>query len=180
MQGDVEGPVGFEPTTGGLKVPCSATELRAHARASLRSPSGKDAGRVPGRRAGAPRQVTATGADSPVMTEPTPEAPERVGGARLIRLALIAQLADLGTFLIAVIIEPGLVSFELGPIGAIYALGGPVAATAFKLAGLAVVFAALALYHGRLTRLILVAVVALGALGAAANVQALLVARQIL
>jgi hypothetical protein len=28
----LEGPVGFEPTTGGLKVPCSATELRARPR----------------------------------------------------------------------------------------------------------------------------------------------------
>lgn len=98
------------------------------------------------------------------------------GGSRLVRLALAAQLADLGTFLVAVIIEPGLVSFEIGPIGAIYSLGGPVAATAFKLAGLAVVFAALAIYRGRLTRTLLIAVVVLGAMGAVANVRALLVA----
>jgi hypothetical protein len=97
------------------------------------------------------------------------------GGSRLVRLALAAQLADLGTFLVAVIIEPGLVSFEIGPIGAIYSLSGPVAATAFKLAGLAVIFAALAIYHGRLTRPLLIAVVVLGVLGAVANVRALLV-----
>lgn len=102
------------------------------------------------------------------------------GGSRLVRLALVAQLADLGTFLVAVVLEPGLVSFELGPIGAIYSMSGPVAATAFKLAGLAVVFAALAIYHGRLTRPILIAVVVLGALGALANVQALLIARHAL
>lgn len=101
-------------------------------------------------------------------------------GRAWIRLALIAQLADLVSFLLAVVIEPALVSFEVGPIGAIYALGGPVAATAFKLAGLAVVFAALAIYHGRLTRAILLAVAVLGFVGAAANVHALLVARQII
>jgi hypothetical protein len=105
---------------------------------------------------------------------------ERAGGPRLIRLALAAQLADVATFLIAVALEPALVSFELGPIGAIYQALGPIAATAFKLAGLAVVFAALAIYHGRLTRPILVGVMLLGALGAAANVQALLVARGLL
>jgi hypothetical protein len=102
---------------------------------------------------------------------------EGPGGSRLIRLALAAQLADVATFLIAVALEPALVSFEIGPIGAIYGALGPVAATAFKLAGLAVVFAALAIYRGRLTRPILIGVMALGALGAAANVQALLVAR---
>jgi len=105
--------------------------------------------------------------------------PKAAGGARLVRLALFAQLADVATFLAAVAIEPALVSFEVGPIGVIYALGGPVAATAFKLAGLAVVFAALAIYRGRLTTPILLAVVALGLVGAAANLQALLVARQI-
>lgn len=96
-----------------------------------------------------------------------------------MRLALVAQLADVGTFLVAVLIEPALVSFEVGPIGMIYALGGPVAATAFKLAGLAVVFAALAIYRGRLTTPILIAVVVLGLVGAAANVHALLVARHL-
>ncbi len=97
-------------------------------------------------------------------------------GSTLIRLTLAAQVADLLTFLLAVAIEPDLVSFEVGPIGAIYAVGGPVAATAFKVAGLAVVFAALAVYRGRLTKPILVAVLALGAVGAVANVHALLVA----
>ncbi len=111
--------------------------------------------------------------ESRPATEPT-------GGSRLIRLAVVAQLADVATFLLAVVLVPALVSFEIGPIGTIYRLLGPVAATAFKLAGLAVVFAALALYHGRLTRPVLVAVVVLGGLGAAANVQALLVARHLL
>jgi len=65
----------------------------------------------------------------------------------------------------------------VGPIGAVYSVGGLVAATAFKLAGLAVVFAALAIYRGRLTRPILIGVAALGLIGAIANVHALLVAR---
>ena len=104
-----------------------------------------------------------------------PPTPAR--GSALVRLALAAQLVDVATFLVAVLMEPALVSFEVGPIGIVYALGGPVAATAFKLAGLAVVFAALAIYRGRLTTPILVAVVVLGFVGAAANVHALLVAR---
>jgi hypothetical protein len=103
--------------------------------------------------------------------------PPPARGSALVRLALVAQLADVATFLVAVLIEPALVSYEVGPIGIIYALGGPVAATAFKLAGLAVVFAALAIYRGRLTTPILLAVVALGFVGAAANTHALLVAR---
>jgi hypothetical protein len=100
-------------------------------------------------------------------------------GPSLVRLALLAQLADLVTFSRAVMLDPVLVSYEVGPIGAIYAIGGPVAAIAFKLAGLAVVFAALAIYHGRLTRPILLGVAALGLIGAAANVHALLVARNL-
>jgi hypothetical protein len=102
------------------------------------------------------------------------------GGSALVRLALVAQMADLATFLVAVALEPGLVSFEVGPIGVIYAIGGAVAATAFKLAGLAVVFAALAIYRGRLLRVILVAVAVLGLVGATANVHALLVARHLI
>ena len=114
------------------------------------------------------------------MSHPTPTGPRAAGGRAWVRLALVAQLADLVTFLIAVVLEPALVSFEVGPIGAIYLLGGPVAATAFKLAGLAIVFAALAIYHGRLTRPILLAVAALGFVGAAANVHALLLARHLI
>jgi hypothetical protein len=112
------------------------------------------------------------------MSDSTPE--RAAGGSTLVRVALIAQIADLVTFVVAVMIEPALVSFEVGPIGAIYAVGGPVAAMAFKLAGLAVVFAALAIYHGRLTKPILLGVAALGLLGAVANVHALLVARQLI
>ena len=103
----------------------------------------------------------------------------RATGSTLVLLALLAQVADLITFSFAVMLDPALISFEVGPIGAIYAIGGPVAAIAFKLAGLAVVFAALAIYHGRLTRPILVGVVALGVIGAVANVHALLVARHL-
>jgi hypothetical protein len=95
---------------------------------------------------------------------------------RMLQTALLAQLLDLVTFLVAVVLEPRLVAFELGPIGTVYAVAGPVAATAFKLSGLAVVFAALALYRGRLTRLLLVAVALLGIVAAAANVYALLLA----
>ena len=100
-------------------------------------------------------------------------------GSTLVLVALLAQVADLVTFSIAVMLDPALVSFEVGPIGAIYAVGGPIAAIAFKLAGLAVVFAALAVYHGRLTRPVLVGVVALGLIGAVANVHALVVARHL-
>ena len=103
----------------------------------------------------------------------------RAAGPALVLVALLAQLADLVTFSIAVMLDPALVSFEVGPIGAIYAMGGPVAAIAFKLAGLAVVFAALAIYQGRLTRPILVGVVALGLIGAVANVHAVVVARHL-
>jgi len=103
-----------------------------------------------------------------------------VPSSNLVRLALVAQIADLVTFAVAVILEPALVSFEVGPIGAIYSIGGLAAATAFKLAGLAGVFAALAIYRGRLTRPILVGVAALGIIGAGANVHALLIARQLI
>jgi hypothetical protein len=111
---------------------------------------------------------------------PTPQRrPSALGGV-LVRLALALQLADLATFLVAVMLAPALVSYEVGPIGLVYAMGGAVAATAFKLAGLAVVFAALAVYRGRLTTPILAGVALLGLVGAVANVHALLVARGVL
>ncbi len=114
------------------------------------------------------------------MREAAPKSSPPALRSSLVRLALVTQLADVATFLVAVLIEPALVSFEVGPIGMIYALGGPVAATAFKLAGLATVFAALAIYRGRLTTPILIAVVVLGLVGATANVHALLVARHLI
>ena len=109
--------------------------------------------------------------------DPLTSPPPATRGRILLWLALVSQLADTATFLVAVMLEPRLVSFELGPIGVVYQLGGPLAATAFKIAGLAVVFAALAVYRGRLTRFVLLLVVLLGTVGAAANIHALLVAR---
>lgn len=89
----------------------------------------------------------------------------------IVTLAL--QVADLATFLVAVRQHPVLLHFEIGIIRATYLNGGPLAAIAFKLAGIAVVFAALAVYGGRWTRAVLVAMAVMGALGAYANVSSI-------
>ncbi len=91
----------------------------------------------------------------------------------LVAVALVTQVADLLTVLTAVAAHPVLLGSEVGPIRLTYLHGGPLAAIAFKLAGLAVVFAGLALYRGRLVIPVLIGVALLGAVGAAANLGAL-------
>lgn len=89
----------------------------------------------------------------------------------LVTLGL--QVADLATFLIAVHQHPVLLHFELGIIKTTYLSAGPLGAIAFKLAGVAVIFAALAVYSGRWTRPALVATAVMGALGAYANISSI-------
>ncbi len=91
----------------------------------------------------------------------------------LVGIALLTQVVDMLTFLAAVVAHPTLLGYEVGPIRLTYLAGGPLGAIAFKLAGLAVVFAGLAVYRGRLVTPILLGVAVLGALGAAGNLDAL-------
>ena len=91
----------------------------------------------------------------------------------LVGVALLAQLIDLLTFLAAVVAHPALLGHEVGPIRLTYLDAGPLGAIAFKLAGLAVIFAGLAIYRGRLVAPILLGVALLGAVGAAGNLDAL-------
>jgi hypothetical protein len=91
----------------------------------------------------------------------------------LVAVALLTQVADLVTFLVAVATQPALLGHEIGVIRLTYLDGGPLGAIAFKLAGLAIVFAGLAIYRGRLVTPILVGVALLGGIGAFANMHAL-------
>ncbi len=91
----------------------------------------------------------------------------------LVAVTLVTQVVDLLTFLTAVVAHPVLLDSEIGFIRLTYLHGGPLGAIAFKLAGLAVVFAGLALYRGRLVVPLLSGVALLGAVGAVANLQAL-------
>lgn len=93
----------------------------------------------------------------------------RVSIPALAGLALGLQLVDLASFLLAVQLHPVLLDFEIGIIRTTYLSAGPLGAVAFKLAGIAVLFAALAVYGGRWTRAVLLAAAVIGALGAYAN-----------
>lgn len=97
----------------------------------------------------------------------------RVSVSALAGAAVALQVADLASFLLAVRLHPVLLDFEIGIIKTTYLEGGPLAAIAFKLAGIAVILAALAVYGGRWTRLILLATAVVGAVGAYANVTSL-------
>jgi hypothetical protein len=109
-----------------------------------------------------------TGRVLPLIRVPVPE-----WIPLLAFVALGLQLADLATFLLAVRLQPILLHFEIGIIRTTYLNAGPLGAIAFKLAGIAVIFASLAVYGGRWTRLILVATAVLGALGAYANLSSI-------
>jgi Co/Zn/Cd efflux system component len=54
-------------------------------------------------------------------------------------LAVVAQLADLVTFLWAVARYPALLPYEVGPIATAYQALGPLGAAAFKVAGVSFV-----------------------------------------
>lgn len=87
----------------------------------------------------------------------------------MILLAIGMQAIDLATFLIA---APLLVGYELGGIGQIYVIGGPLLALAWKAAGIALVLL-LAQKAGRYRRLVLAILLVAGAVGFAANTYAM-------
>lgn len=95
---------------------------------------------------------------------------------RLLPLLLAASAADLATFLATVALHPELTGAELGPIGAAYLTGGPLAAIAWKSGGLAVLLAALAIarrQHASSAGILLAAAFVLAVTGAAFNLSAL-------
>lgn len=87
----------------------------------------------------------------------------------MILLAIGVQALDLVTFLIA---APLLVGYEVGGIGQIYVIGGPLLAIAWKLAVMAVVLL-LALRAGKYQQIVVAALLTAGAVGFAANTIAL-------
>lgn len=93
----------------------------------------------------------------------------------MIALLVVVSSLDLASFATLVIAEPMLLACEVGPIGAVTAVMGPLGAVAWKCAGLAVVLAALAIAqprHPRASRAVLLVALAVAAVGASANVLA--------
>jgi len=87
----------------------------------------------------------------------------------VILLAIGVQALDLATFLIA---APMLVNYEVGGIGQIYIIGGPLLAIAWKAAVMSVVLY-LAIRAGRYQKVVIAALLVAGAVGFAANTIAL-------
>lgn len=91
----------------------------------------------------------------------------------MLALVLVAQGFDLATFLAAALEYPNVVYYELGPIGAVYGVGGLLLSLAYKAAFLSFMFV-MAYYARPYRRLILSAAFLAGAIGALANLYAFL------
>lgn len=115
----------------------------------------------------------AAGTDTPGMKTARRAVAMPVSISALAAVALGLQLADLASFLIAVWLHPVLLHFEIGIIRTTYLTGGPLGAIAFKLAGIAVLFAALAVYDGRWTRVVLLTTAVVGGVGMYANISSI-------
>ncbi len=86
---------------------------------------------------------------------------------------LLAQATDWLTFTLAILMVPGLIQVEVGPIGTILQTGGILGSLAWKCAGLAVAYSLLSYAKPWGQFVGLMAVVSLGLLGAAGNLWAL-------